>query len=84
MRIYHHELHQNKIKKYAILKLQLDDNTLIEGHSACAAYLEDSVSELLQFPPLLDAAAQDRLLAEVETVFTAKDNALLMKKLKKH
>ena len=37
------------------------------------------MSELLQFPPLLDAAAQDRLLAKVEPVFTAEDNALLIK-----
>ena len=79
VRIYHHELHQKKIKKSAILKLQIEDNKIIEGHSACAAYLEDSVAQLLHLPPLLDAAAQDQLLAEVEPVFTPADNALLCK-----
>ena len=39
VRIYHHELHQKKIKRSAILKLQTDEG-LLEGHHACAAYLE--------------------------------------------
>ena len=42
VRIYHHEIHQKKIKKSAILKLQIDDNTFIEGHPACSAYLEET------------------------------------------
>ena len=70
---------KKRIKKSAILKLQIDDNKIIEGHKACSAYLEDSVAQLLHHPPVLDAAAQDHLLAEVEPVFTAADNALLCK-----
>ena len=38
VRIYHHEIHQKKIKKSAILKLQIDDISIIEGHQACAAH----------------------------------------------
>jgi hypothetical protein len=56
---------------------------LIEGHQACAAYLEDLVAKLLQPHPVLDDAAQDQLLAEVEPVFTAADNALLCKDVTK-
>ena len=51
--------------------------------TTCAAYLEGLVAKLLHFPPVLDAAAQDLLLAEVEPVFTAADNALLCKKATK-
>ena len=79
VRIYHHEIHQKKIKKSAILKLQIDENTFIEGHPACAAHLEDSVAKLLQVPAVLDEAAQDLLLAEVQPVFTPADNILLCK-----
>ena len=60
VRIYHHELHQNHVKKTSILKLQLP-NQLLEGHSACANFLEKSVSELLLHPVELDPVAQDCL-----------------------
>ena len=83
VRIYHHELHQKKLKKSAILKLQTEDNKLIEGHQDCAAYLENLVANLLHLPPALDVAAQDQLLAEVEPVFTVADNALLCKDVTK-
>ena len=59
--------------------LKIDDNTVIEGHDSCAAYLEQSVHQLLEFPPVLDAAAQEVLPSEVVPVFTAADNALLLK-----
>ena len=56
---------------------------LIEGHQACAEYLEDIVAKLLHLPPVLDAVAQEQLLAEVEPVFTPADNALLCKDVSK-
>ena len=43
-------------------------------------YLEGLLAKLLHFPPVLDAAAQDLLLAEVELVFTTANDALLCKK----
>ena len=78
VRIYHHELHQKHIKKTSILKLQVSANQTLEGHAACANYLEQTVSELLLHPVELDSAAQDCLLQEVEPVFTDKDNEMLL------
>ena len=74
--IYHHDLHQKHIRKSSILKLETD-NGIIEGHHACADFLEKAVGELLLHPAELDNAAQARLLNEVETVFTEEDNAML-------
>ena len=37
--LYHHELLKKVIKKSSILKLQTE-NGLLEGHDACASYLE--------------------------------------------
>ena len=73
IRIYHHDIHQKLIKKSAILKLDTDDG-LLEGHDKCSKYLEDSVADLLLHPALLDPAAQEVLLSEVQTVFTEDDN----------
>lgn len=75
-RIYHHEIHQKKISKSSILKLDTEKG-LIEGHDKCAAYLEQVVRELLSFPADLDPTAQDTLLAEVAEVFTEADNSML-------
>ena len=83
VRIYHHEIHQKKIKKSAILKLDIDENTQIVGHAACASYLEDTVAQLLQVPAVLDSHAQDLLLAEVSQVFSPDDNELLCKAVTK-
>ena len=77
-RIYHHELHKKHIKKSSITKLQVG-NKLLEGHAACAEYLEQSVIDLLQHPALLDVGAQEALLQEVSKVFTSKDNEMLLK-----
>ena len=76
VRIYHHELHQKHIRKSSILKLQTKD-TLLEGHSACATFLENAVAELLLHPAELDQAAQACLLKEVDPVFSEADNVLL-------
>ena len=76
IRIYHHEIHQKLIKKSAILKLDTE-NGLIEGHEACASFLENSVAQLLQHPAQLDHDAQQVLLDEIEPVFTEADNKLL-------
>ena len=82
VRIYHHEIHQKKIQKSNILKLQVG-NKIIEGHHACADHLEGLVAQLLLPPPVLDLVAQDQLLAEVEPVFTEADNSLLCKMVTK-
>jgi hypothetical protein len=76
VRIYHHELHQKHIRKSSILKLQTKD-ILLEGHSACANFLEQAVGELLLHPADLDHAAQACLLNDVVPVFTEADNLLL-------
>ena len=76
IRIYHHELHQKLIRKSAILKLETE-NGLVEGHQACSSYLENTVAELLLQPAMLDPAAQQALLSEVEVVFTDVDNKML-------
>jgi hypothetical protein len=52
---------------------------LLEGHSACAEYLEQTVEDLLLHPVQLDQAAQGALLAEVDPVFTAAENVELLK-----
>ena len=70
VRIYHHDLHR---KQFSILKLQTEVG-LMEGHGQSASYLEQQVADLLTHPALLDQAARDVLLGEVELVFSAKDN----------
>ena len=47
---------------------------MLEGHSACASFLEKSVEDLLQHPACLNSKAQQVLLNEVVPVFTIKDN----------
>ena len=79
VRIYHHELHRKRIKRSCILTLETSTGKL-EGHQACADYLEQTVEDLLLHPVQLNQAAQDALLAEVEPVFTEADNTLLLKK----
>ena len=76
IRIYHHELHQKLIRKSAILKLETSEG-IIQGHTACAKYLEDSVADLLLHKAQLDPVAQHILLQEVEPVFTEADNEML-------
>ena len=44
-RIYHHEIHKKHIEKSAILKLQ-GETGLLEGHDACAEYLERSIQQI--------------------------------------
>ena len=77
VRIYHHEIHQKYIKKTSILKLETEQGVL-EGHEQCSLYLEKCVEDLLLHPPQLDADAQDALLNEVDHVFTAADNEMLL------
>ena len=52
-------------------------NVLINGHDACACYIEYVVAELLLHPFQLYQAAQAALLGEVETVFTQAVNEML-------
>ena len=54
IRIYHHEIHQKLIKKSCILKLDSEIG-ILEGHTACATYLENSVADLLLHPATLDS-----------------------------
>ena len=77
VRIYHHEIHQKYIKKTSILKLETEKG-VIEGHEVCAQYLEKRVEDLLLHPAQLDADAQAALLNEVDQVFTAADNKMLL------
>ena len=77
VRIYHHELHKKNYKKSTILKLQTEQG-LLEGHDACAAYLQGALEDLLLQPAQLDQAAQDILLGELDTQFTDKDNQMLL------
>ena len=76
--IYHHALHQKHIRKTSILKLETDQG-LLQGHSACAEFLENSAKDLLIKPSNLDRTAQDMLLTHVKKVFTSEDNELLEK-----
>ena len=78
VRIFHHEQHQKRCKKSAILKLDTEVGRL-EGHDACSKYLEEQVAKLLLHPPVLDPTAQATLLAEILPVFTDLDNTNLMK-----
>ena len=75
--IYHHEIHKRNIKKTSILKLQTN-NGIVEGHTACAAYLEQTVEDLLLNSAELDSQAQQTLLAEVLPVFTSEDNRKML------
>ena len=75
-RIYHHELHRNFLKRGVILKLETNTG-VIEGHEACAQYLERKVQDLLGQPALLDNEAQETLLNLVTPVFSTKDNTML-------
>ena len=75
-RIYHHEIHRKHLKRSSILKLQTETG-LLEGHDACAEYLENVVADLLLNPAGLDATAQEILLSEIETVVTDSENAML-------
>ena len=78
VRIYHHELHAQHIKKSAILKLKTEKELLV-GHAACAKYLEDAAADILAKPANLDPRAQDILLREVKPVFTEADNSMMKK-----
>ena len=75
-RIYHHEIHKKHLKKSSILKLETESG-FVEGHDACANYLENLVSDLLLQPAVLEKLSQDALLAEIDTVVTEADNAML-------
>ena len=82
VRIYHHDLHQRHIKKSAILRLQTKQG-MLEGHTECANFLEQSVADILIHPVFLDQHSQSTLLNEVDTVFTNKDNDSLNKPVTK-
>ena len=73
--IYHNELHKRSVKKNS--KLQTESG-MIEGHADCAAYLEQSVENLLLHPRNLDLDAQNILLDEVTPGFTEEDIQMLL------
>ena len=77
--IFHHDLHKKYILKSSILRLTAEENKVMNGHAECAAFLEESVSQLLSGSPQLDEKAQRVLLEEVEEVFSKEDNELLLK-----
>ena len=77
-RLYHHELHKKQLKKTSILQLQTEHG-LIEGHSACAEYLEKQVEDLLLQRHPLDVGARETLLSEMQAkVFNETDNEKLL------
>ena len=61
VRIYHHELHRKRIKRSSILKLETAAG-ILEGHKACADYLEKTVEDLLLHPVELNQAAHRHFL----------------------
>ena len=79
VRIYHHEIHKKNYKKSTILKLSTELG-LLEGHTACASYLQNNLETLLLHPAELNKEAQDKLLNEVHEVFTKEDNKMLVAK----
>ena len=74
--VYHHEIHKKLVKKSAILKLQTPSG-IIEGHDACATFLENEVKNLLLTDAGLDQSAQNTLLEEISPCFTEADNIIL-------
>ena len=75
-RIYHHELHQQYIRRSSIVKLETEDG-LLEGHNKCSEYLHKSVRQLLCCPAVLDGTSQNELLSLVSPVFSSDDNDML-------
>ena len=73
-RIYHHELHKKSIKRNAILKLDTEDEGILQGHDACSNYLQKKLQELLGEPACLDSVSQATLLSGVEEQITEEDN----------
>ena len=76
VRIFHHEIHQKHVKMSTILKLETSTGLLV-GHRACSNFLQNEVADLLQHPAVLDAAAQQVLLEEIDKVFTDSDNEMI-------
>ena len=65
------------MKRSSILKLQTERG-LLEGHDQCSSYLENQVGDLLLHPAVVDQAARDCMLGEVQKVFTDEDNKKLL------
>ena len=74
--IYHHEWHHQFVKRGFIVKLETSMGVL-EGHVACAKYLESKVQDLAGQPAILDVEAQETVLNLVTPVFSANDNIML-------
>ena len=68
--VYHHDLHSKYIKKSSILTLSTEEDGILEGHEACANYLEKNVEKILSGPANLDINSQRVLLNETQQVFT--------------
>ena len=76
-RIYHNDIHKKTIKRKAILKLETEDEGLLEGHDDCSQYLQNKVQKLLENPAILDAYAQETLFSEVSIAITEDDNKMM-------
>ena len=70
-------MHKQAIKRKAILKLDTDEEGLIEGHVSCAQYLESKARELLESPAELDPQSQQILLSEITPSITDDDNKMM-------
>ena len=77
VRIYHHEIHKKNIRKLAILKLEKQDGSVVEGHRKCMELLESSIESVFGVAPILSLDSQQLLLAEVEPVFSLEDNTMM-------
>ena len=80
VRIYHHQKMYSKRSVSSILKLKTPKG-IIEGHDACAEFLNKEALNHLGVKPQLDAACQESLLKDVGPVFTEADNAMLEKEV---
>ena len=76
VRIYHHEQLYRANNRSSITRLKSAEG-LVTGHRACADLLNKQTEDLLGAEAPLSQEAQDALLAEVEGVFTDKDNEML-------
>ena len=80
VRIYHHEQLYRVNNRCSITKLKSAEG-LVTGHRACADLLNKQTEELLGAEAHLCQDAQEALLADVEGVFTDKDNEMLEKEI---
>lgn len=69
--VFHRENHRKRQHQSYIVKLETPLG-VITGHENCSNYLTDELEKLLQ-PIQMDKKAQEKLLKDVETVFSEQD-----------